>query len=164
MSNAYDEFLADVEPAREPTEGGKLREKLEAAIKLLHEKDKQIKGLTQQVSGKLVEDFLTKNEVPAKFHKLAKKELGDNPDEDAFTNFMTEYGDLWDADGGNTGDTVNPEQQAIQNGLEKIHNASREARNLTAEPFKMPSNYELSRMNEAQLAQFMANMPVPPKM
>ena len=159
MSNAYDEFLTGVEAPKEPTEGGVLRKRLEDAINLLKEKDKQLAALTKQFSGKMVEDFLTKNEVPAKFHKLAMKELGDNPDEDAFKNFMTEYGDLWDASVGDADETITPEQQALQSGLDKIHQAGREAKNIGDETFKMPTPYELSRMNEHQISQLMATIP-----
>lgn len=158
MSNAYDEFLPDDQSDKEVTEGGQLRKKLKDAIALLKEKDKQLSELTAQHAGRLVEEFLAKNEVPAKFHKLAKKELGDTPDEDAFKNFLTEYGDLWDAEGSEE-ETVNPERDALQDGLEKIHNAARSAKNLGPEPFKMPSQYELSRMNENDIAKLMASIP-----
>src|SRR5687767_1249890 len=98
MSNAYDEFLSDEEPQKEVTEGGALRKKLNDAIKLLREKDAKIAELQKVHATRVVEDFLAKHDVPSKFHKLAKKELGDTPDEDAFNAFVTEYGDLWGAE------------------------------------------------------------------
>lgn len=157
MSNAYDEFLDGVEPPKEQSEGGVLRKKLEDAIKLLREKDAKITELTKQFSGKLVDDFLTTNKIPAKFHKLAKKELGDTPNEDAFKNFVTEYGELWDAE--SDADVDTPANQELQSGLEKIEQAAREAKGLGNQPFKMPSPYELSRMNEDQIAKLMAQIP-----
>lgn len=157
MSNAYDEFLDGVEPPKEQSEGGVLRKKLQDAINLLKEKDKELASLKQQYSGKLVEDFLTTNKIPAKFHKLAKRELGDTPDEDAFKNFVTEYGDLWDVE--SDADVDTPANQELQSGLEKIEQAAREAKGLGNQPFKMPSPYELSRMNEDQIAKLMAQIP-----
>lgn len=160
MSNAYDEFLEGFEPPKEqPSEGGALRKRLQAAIDLLKEKDRELASLKQQFSGKLVEDFLDKNQIPAKFHKLAKKELGDTPDEDAFKNFLAEYGELWDAEAGEVDAAANPEDAEIQSGLEKIEQAAREAKGLGNQPFKMPTPYELSRMNENEVAKLMAQIP-----
>lgn len=160
MSNAYDEFLSDDEPQKEVTEGGKLRKKLEDAIKLLREKDKQIADLQTANASRIVEDFLSKNEVPDKFHKLAKKELGDNPTEDAFKNFLTEYGDLWGA----AEEEPNPELNALTEAVNKINSAADVAKNVTAEPFKMPTQVELSRMGEKEITALMQQIHAQPNL
>lgn len=160
MSNAYDEFLSDDEPRKEVSEGGALRKKLEAAIKLLREKDAEIAELRTVNASRVVEDLLSKNEVPEKFHKLAKKELGDNPSEDAFKNFLTEYGDLWGAED----EEVNPELNALTQAVSKINSAADVAKNVTAEPFKMPTQVELSRMGEAEITSLMQQIHAQPNL
>lgn len=157
MSNAYDEFLSDDTP-KEQSEGGVLRKKLEAAIKLLQQKDAEIQELRTTNATRVVEDFLSKHEVPSKFHKLAKKELGDTPDESAFKNFLDEYGELWGA----TEETVDPKLDELSSAVDKINAAANEAKNVTAEPFKMPTQSELARMGEADIAKLMQQIHAQP--
>jgi len=147
MGNPYDEFAFDDDQPKEKSEGGKLREKLEAAIKLLKDKDKEIEGLKQYQTQSQVSTLL--KDIPEKFHKLAQKELADNPTADGLKSFVEEYGDLWGAE---QDQELEPDEQQLRSQIEQIQNAQREARNIKDEPFKMPSQAEFQRMNykEAQ--------------
>jgi hypothetical protein len=148
MSDQYDEFAPG---DSEGDTGGALRTKLEAAIKQLREKDKQLSELQQERTKRTLNDLLTKAEVPAKFHKLAEKTLGSDLDETAFNGFLEEYGDLWGADPEKK-DELSPEDAELAAGLNKIDDATRQARNIKAEGFKMPSAYDLARMKPNELA------------
>jgi hypothetical protein len=151
MSNPYDEFLDD-DTEKVDNSGGKLRDKLEAAIKLLKEKDKAIGELTKAQAKRGLNDLLTKAEVPAKFHKLAEKALGDDINDDAFKGFLEEYGDLW----GVEPEKIDDEEQQHRDAVDKMNSAQRTARNIKDEPFKMPNQHELARMNPTKLAELMA--------
>lgn len=150
MSNAYDEF--EFEPDGEKPEGetgGTLRKKLENAIKLLKEKDKAIEELskfrTEAEVNKLLKD------IPERFHKLAQSQLAGNPTAEGLNAFVTEYGDLWGAEV----EEVSDEEAVLRAALEKINAASREARNIKDEPFKMPSPEVLQRMPQAEVVKLM---------
>lgn len=147
MSNAYDEFDFEDEGNKSESEsGGTLRKKLEAAIKTLKAKDAEIAELqkfrTEAEVGKLLKD------IPDRFHNFAKKQLADNPTAEGLTAFVTEYGDLWGAEP----EEQNPEDDAIRAALEKINSATREARNIKDEPFKMPPQHVLKNMSNADIA------------
>lgn len=149
MSNAYDEFeFEDETPKGESESGGTLRKKLEAAIKQLKAKDAEIAELTkfrtEAEVGKLLKD------IPDRFHNFAKKQLVDNPTAEGLNAFVAEYGDLWGAET----EEQNPEDDAIRAALEKINAATREARNIKDEPFKMPSQQEFQRMSPSELAKY----------
>lgn len=149
MSNAYDEFEFETEVEKPQSEGGTLRKKLEDAIKLLKEKDKQLAELskfrTEAEVNKLLKD------IPERFHKLAQSQLASNPTAEGLTAFVSEYGDLWGAET----EEVNEEEAVLRAALEKINSASREARNIKDEPFKMPPPEVLQRMPQAELGKLM---------
>lgn len=147
MGNAYDEFEFDNDEAEKPaSDGGTLRKKLEATIKMLKEKDKQIEELSKFQSQVQVSQYL--KDVPEKFHKLAQKELAGNPTAEGFKAFVEEYGDLWGAET----EDVSDEEANLRAALEKINSASREARNIKDEPFKMPPQHVLKNMSNADIA------------
>lgn len=149
MSNAYDEFAIE----SDDSDGGNavkvLRTKLEQAVKLLKEKDAEITGLKTSANERSVDDYLSKHKVPEKFHKLAKRELKDNPTEDAFKTFLEEYGDLWDAGDGKAPELTD-EQKNLQGAVERIEAARQEALG-GGTTYKMPTQHELARMTPAQL-------------
>lgn len=147
MSNAYDEFEFEDDAEKVKSEsGGTLRKKYEDAIKTLKAKDAEIAELqkfrTEAEVGKLLKD------IPERFHKLAQSQLAGNPTAEGLNTFVAEYGDLWGAEV----EEQNPLDAGIREALEKINSATREARNIKDEPFKMPSPQELQRMNQADLA------------
>lgn len=150
MGNAYDEFDFEDEATKPDSEsGGTLRKKLEAAIKLLKTKDAEIAELhtfrTQAEVSNLLKD------VPKRFHKLAHTQLASNPTAEGFASFVADYGDLWGAEVEET----SPQEDLLRDALEKINSATREARNIKDEPFKMPSAQELQRMPQSEVAKLM---------
>lgn len=153
MSNAYNEFEIDDET---PDEAGnavkELRKKLTAAHKLLKEKDAEVTELKKFQTQVSVQQFL--KDVPERFHKLAQRELADNPTPEGFAAFVKDYGDLWGAEG--LEDQLSPEDAVTKAALEKIQAAERRARNIQDEPFKMPSQLELRNMSPVELAKVMA--------
>lgn len=153
MSNAYDEFAIE----SDDNEGGNavkvLRAKLEKAVSLLKEKDTEITSLKTSVNERSVDDYLKNHKVPEKFHKLAKRELKDNPTEDAFKSFLDEYGDLWGAEDGKAPELTD-EQKNLQGAVDRIEAARQEALG-GDKKFQMPSHRDLARMNPAQLAALM---------
>jgi hypothetical protein len=146
MGNAYDEFEFEAEAEKPESDGGTLRKKLEAAIKTLKAKDAEIQELqkfrTEAEVGKLLKD------IPAKFHKLAQKELAGNPTAEGYKAFVEEYGDLWGAEV----EEVSDEEAVLRAALDKISNATREARNIKDEPFKMPPQHVLKNMPNSEIA------------
>jgi hypothetical protein len=149
MSNAYDEFDFEDDAETGKSEGGTLRKKLEAAIKVLKAKDAEIAELqkfrTEAEVGKFLKD------IPPKFHRLAQKELAGNPTAEGYKAFVEEYGDLWGAEL----EEQDPMDAGIQEALEKINAATREARNIKDEPFKMPTPDQLQRMSTADVSKLM---------
>jgi hypothetical protein len=148
MSNAYDEFEFETEPKAE-SEGGTLRKKLEAAIKLLKAKDTEIEELNKFRTQAEVSSLL--KDIPERFHKLAHTQLAGNPTSEGLAAFVADYGDLWGAEV----EEPNAEEANLRAALEKINSASREARNLKDEPFKMPSAEQLTRMPVAEVNKLM---------
>lgn len=146
MGNAYDEFEFEDESEKAPSEGGTLRKKLEAAIKVLKEKDKQIEELSKFQTQVQVSQYL--KDIPEKFHKLAQKELASNPTAEGLKAFVEDYGDLWGADT----EEISDEDAAIRQAMEKVNAATREARNIKDEPFKMPPQHVLKNMSNADIA------------
>ena len=147
MGNEYDEFSFEDETEKPTSEqGGTLRKKLEAAIKALKTKDAEIAELTkfrtEAEVGKLLKD------IPERFHKIAQKQLADNPTPEGLNAFVAEYGDLWGAET----EEENPMDAGIREALEKVNAATREARNIKDEPFKMPDEHALRNMKSADLA------------
>ena len=145
MSNAYDEFEFEDE-AEKASDGGTLRKKLEAAIKTLKAKDQEIADLQKYRTQAEVGQFL--KDIPPKFHKLASKELAGNPTAEGYKAFVEEYGDLWGAEQ----EEQDEEAAVLQAALEKINSATREARNIKDEPFKMPPQHILRDMSNAEIA------------
>lgn len=139
MSNEYDEFDFET-PEKSESEGGTLRKKLEAAIKLLKTKDAEIAELAKFKTQSEVNGLL--KDIPERFHKLAQSQLAGNPTKEGLDAFVADYGDLWGAEVEET----NPEEDALRAALEKINSASREAKNIKDQPFKMPTADELLRM------------------
>lgn len=148
MSNEYDEFDFEDDGENKPSDGGTLRKKLEAAIKTLKAKDAEIAELQKFRSQVEVSQFL--KDIPPKFHKLAQKELADNPTAEGYKAFVEEYGDLWGAEH----EELDEEAASMQAAIEKINAATREARNIKDEPFKMPPPHQLAKMSQAELAKF----------
>lgn len=147
MGNEYDEFdFEDDGEKPASTDGGTLRKKLESAIKALQAKDKEIAELAKFRSQVEVSQYL--KDVPEKFHKLAQKELAGNPTAEGFKAFVEEYGDLWGAET----EDVSDEEATLRAALEKINSATREARNIKEEPFKMPPQHVLKTMTNADIA------------
>lgn len=146
MSNAYDEFDFEDEAEKPASDGGTLRKKLEQTIKMLKEKDRQIAELSKFQAQVQVSQYL--KDVPEKFHKLAQKELAENPTAEGFKAFVEEYGDLWGAET----EELPEEEAVLRAAIDKINAATREARNIKDEPFKMPSQRDLQRMTDADLA------------
>lgn len=144
MGNAYDEFAID-DDGQTPgkTEGGKLREKLEKAIDALKEKDKLITELQKTQTQFNVSKYL--KDVPEKFHKLAQRELAENPTDEGFVAFVKEYGDLWGAE---QSEQVDPEEAVVRAAMEKIQAAQNEARNVDSngQP-RMPSPRDFQNMS-----------------
>ncbi len=145
MSNAYDEFEFETSEEKPVSEGGTLRKKLEAAIEALKAKDKQIEELTQFRTESEVNKLLS--DIPERFHKLARAQLSGNPTTEGLTSFVSEYGDLWGAEV----EEPNAEEAVLRGALEKINAATREARNVKDEPFKMPTADQLARMSVSEL-------------
>jgi hypothetical protein len=146
MGNAYDEFDFEDEGAKPESEGGTLRKKLEAAIKLLKEKDKDIAELTKYRTESEAKSLL--KDIPERFHKLALSQLSSNPTAEGLNAFVSEYGDLWGAET----EDENPEDAVLKDALEKVQAASREARNVKDEPFKMPPQHVLKNMPNSEIA------------
>lgn len=146
MSNAYDEFDFEDEGTKPESEsGGTLRKKLEAAIKTLKAKDAEIAELQKYRTDAQVSQLL--KDIPERFHKLAHSQLSGNPTAEGLNAFVAEYGDLWGAEV----EEPNPMDAGIQEALEKINAATREARNVKEEPFKMPTADQLARMPISEL-------------
>jgi hypothetical protein len=149
MSNAYDEFEFETPEEKPVSEGGTLRKKLEAAIELLKAKDTQIAELNKYRTESEVNSLL--KDIPERFHKLARTQLAENPTSEGLNAFVADYGDLWGAEV----EEPNAEEAGLRQALEKINNATREARNIKEEPFKMPSPDQLARMPISEVNKLM---------
>jgi|SRR5687768_1770193 len=146
MSNEYDEFTFEDDGEKPESSGGTLRKKLEGALKLLKAKDQEIAELSKYRSESEAKALL--KDIPERFHKLALSQLSGNPTAEGLNAFVSEYGDLWGAEV----EEVNPEDAMIREALEKVNAASREARNIKDEPFKMPPQHVLKNMSNADIA------------
>lgn len=149
MSNAYDEFDFEDEAEKPASDGGTLRKKLENAIKMLKEKDKELAELQKYRSESEAKSLL--KDIPERFHKFALSQLSGNPTPEGLASFVADYGDLWGAEP----EEQNPLDAGIQEALEKINAATRDARNIKDEPFKMPSPDQLARMPVAEVNKLM---------